>query len=196
MEALRTGLRTYPGLAHRLVLCGEKAEVKAYNDSKATNVDATMTAIKALPGPLVLLLGGQDKGTPYEPLRDFLTGKLRRLIFLGEAIPRLEAELGELCRFLELDRLSGSRGPRGIRFREDLGRQGNTRHHHRCTCGSEGGSPSLHAGIRFASAPGPRGTHSGTAARVNRGAASHGGQPAATRSAAASVELHRARPNH
>lgn len=96
VEALRTGLRTYPGLAHRLVLCGEKAEVKAYNDSKATNVDATMTAIKALPGPLVLLLGGQDKGTPYEPLRDFLTGKLRRLIFLGEAIPRLEAELGDL----------------------------------------------------------------------------------------------------
>ena len=96
VEAMRDGLRTYPGLAHRLVLCGEKAEVKAYNDSKGTNVDATMTAIKALPGPLVLLLGGQDKGTSYEPLRRFLEGKLRRLIFLGEAIPKLEEELGDL----------------------------------------------------------------------------------------------------
>jgi UDP-N-acetylmuramoylalanine--D-glutamate ligase len=96
VAAMREGLRTYPGLAHRTVLCGEKAGVKAYNDSKGTNVDATMVAIKALPGPLVLLLGGQDKGTPYEPLRKLLEDKLRRLIFLGEAIPRLEAELGDL----------------------------------------------------------------------------------------------------
>ncbi len=96
LEALREGLRTYPGLAHRLVLCGEKGGVKAYNDSKGTNVDATMTAIKALPGPLVLLLGGEDKGTPYEPLRQHLEGKLHRLIFLGEAISKLEAELGDL----------------------------------------------------------------------------------------------------
>ena len=95
-DAIRAGLRTYPGLAHRMVLCGEKNGVKAYNDSKGTNVDATKTAIKALPGPLVLLLGGQDKGTPYEPLRRLLEGKLRRLIFLGEAIPKLEAELGDL----------------------------------------------------------------------------------------------------
>ncbi len=95
-EAIREGLRTYPGLAHRMVLCGEKEGVKVYNDSKGTNVDATLTAIKALPGPLVLLLGGQDKGSPYEPLRRFLEGKLRRLVFLGEAIPKLEAELGDL----------------------------------------------------------------------------------------------------
>lgn len=96
MEAIREGLRTYPGLAHRIVLCGEKSGVKMYNDSKGTNVDATMTAIKALPGPLVLLLGGQDKGTSYEPLRKLLEGKLRRLVFLGEAIPKLEEELGDM----------------------------------------------------------------------------------------------------
>jgi len=96
IDGLRAGLRSYPGLAHRMVLCGEKDGVKAYNDSKGTNVDATMTAIKALPGPLVLLLGGQDKGTPYEPLRRLLEGKLRRLVFLGEAIPKLEDELGDL----------------------------------------------------------------------------------------------------
>jgi UDP-N-acetylmuramoylalanine--D-glutamate ligase len=79
-----------------LVLCGEKNGVKVYNDSKGTNVDATLTAIKALPGPLVLLLGGQDKGSSYDPLRRLLAGKLRHLVFLGEAIPKLEAELGDL----------------------------------------------------------------------------------------------------
>ena len=96
LEGLRAGLRTYQGLAHRLAFCGEKGGVRAYNDSKGTNVDATLTAIHALPGPLVLLLGGTDKGTSYEPLRAALTGKLRRLVFLGEAIPQLIKELGDL----------------------------------------------------------------------------------------------------
>ena len=70
--------------------------MKAYNDSKGTNVDATLTAIQALPGPLVVLLGGTDKGASYAPLREALAGKLRRLIFLGEAVPQLTRHLGDL----------------------------------------------------------------------------------------------------
>jgi UDP-N-acetylmuramoylalanine--D-glutamate ligase len=96
LESLREGLRTYPGLAHRIALCGEQGGVKAYNDSKGTNVDATLIAIRALPGPLVLLLGGTDKGASYAPLLAALEGKLRRLVFLGEAIPQLRRDLGHL----------------------------------------------------------------------------------------------------
>jgi UDP-N-acetylmuramoylalanine--D-glutamate ligase len=96
VAGIQAGLRSYPGLAHRLVMCGERGGIKAFNDSKGTNVDATLTAVKALPGPLVLLLGGQDKGTGYAPLRPVLEGKLRRLVFLGEAIPQLERDLGDL----------------------------------------------------------------------------------------------------
>jgi UDP-N-acetylmuramoylalanine--D-glutamate ligase len=96
LAGIKAGLRSYPGLAHRLVMCGERDGIKAFNDSKGTNVDATLTAVKALPGPLVLLLGGQDKGTGYAPLRPVLEGKLRRLVFLGEAIPQLERDLGDL----------------------------------------------------------------------------------------------------
>ena len=96
IQGIREGLRSYPGLAHRMVFCGEKGGVKAYNDSKGTNVDATLTAIRALPGPLVLLLGGTDKGASYAPLREALAGKLRRLVFLGEAIPQLTRDLGDL----------------------------------------------------------------------------------------------------
>jgi UDP-N-acetylmuramoylalanine--D-glutamate ligase len=95
-DALREGLRTYRGLAHRLALAGEKNGVRAYNDSKGTNVDATLIAIRALPGPLVLILGGEDKGSSYAPLRDAIKGKLRRLVFLGDAIPMLERDLGDL----------------------------------------------------------------------------------------------------
>jgi len=96
LQGLRQGLRSYPGLAHRIAFCGERGGVKAYNDSKGTNVDATLTAIQALTGPLVLLLGGPDKGPSSGPLRPALAGKLRRLVFLGEAIPQLLRDLGDL----------------------------------------------------------------------------------------------------
>jgi UDP-N-acetylmuramoylalanine--D-glutamate ligase len=96
LEAIAKGIRTYPGLAHRLALAGEKNGVMAYNDSKGTNVDATLIAIRALEGPVVLILGGEDKGSSYAPLRDALEGKLRRLVFLGDAIPMLERDLGDL----------------------------------------------------------------------------------------------------
>lgn len=96
VEAIREGLRTYPGLAHRIAFCGEKGGVRCFNDSKGTNVDATLIALRALPGPLVLLLGGTDKGASYAPLREALEGKLRKLVFLGDAIPQLERDLGDL----------------------------------------------------------------------------------------------------
>jgi len=96
LEGLREGLRTYPGLAHRIAFCGERDGVRVYNDSKGTNVDATVTAIRALPGPLVLILGGEDKGATYAPLRPVLEGKLRRLVFVGDAMPMLERDLGDL----------------------------------------------------------------------------------------------------
>ncbi|HEU4952849.1 MAG TPA: UDP-N-acetylmuramoyl-L-alanine--D-glutamate ligase [Holophagaceae bacterium] len=96
LEAIRAGLRTYPGLAHRIAFCGERDGIRCYNDSKGTNVDATLIAVRALPGPLVLLLGGTDKGASYIPLREALDGKLHHLVFLGDAIPQLERDLGDL----------------------------------------------------------------------------------------------------
>lgn len=96
LGALARGLRSYPGLAHRIAFCGERGGVRVFNDSKGTNVDATLTAIRALPGPLVVLLGGTDKGASYRPLREALEGKLRRLVFLGDAIPQLKRDLGDL----------------------------------------------------------------------------------------------------
>ena len=96
LDGIVAGLRSYPGLAHRIAFCGERGGVRAYNDSKGTNVDATLTAIRALPGPLLLLLGGTDKGASYGPLREALQGKLRSLVLLGEAIPQLTRDLGDL----------------------------------------------------------------------------------------------------
>lgn len=96
LEAIYKGLCNYPGLAHRIMLCGERNGIKVYNDSKGTNIDATITAINSMSGPLVLILGGQDKGVSYKPLRQVLKDKLRVLVFLGEAIEKLEQDLGDL----------------------------------------------------------------------------------------------------
>ncbi|MCL1893203.1 MAG: UDP-N-acetylmuramoyl-L-alanine--D-glutamate ligase [Holophagaceae bacterium] len=100
VSALRLGLRTYPGLRHRLAFCGEKDGIRAYNDSKGTNVEATLTAIHALNGPIILLLGGEDKGSSYCPLINALDGKLKQTIFLGDAIPMLVRDLGNLPHYI------------------------------------------------------------------------------------------------
>ena len=112
LEGLRLGLKSYPGLAHRLVLCGERDGIKAYNDSKGTNIDATLTGIRALPGPLVLLLGGQDKGSGYLALRPALEGKLRRLVLPGRGHPAAGAGPGRpAARHRPALRRGGNAGP-------------------------------------------------------------------------------------
>ena len=67
--------------------------VQFYNDSKATNVDAAVKAVEAFPGPLVVILGGKDKGSPYTPLRDLLHERARLALLIGEAAEKIAADL-------------------------------------------------------------------------------------------------------
>ena len=71
---IAAALRTFPGVEHRLEFVRERNGVQYYNDSKATNVDATEKAIDAFPGRLWIILGGKDKNSDYTVLRE----KLRR----------------------------------------------------------------------------------------------------------------------
>jgi UDP-N-acetylmuramoylalanine--D-glutamate ligase len=64
-----------------------------YNDSKGTNVGAALSAIHGLPGPLVLIAGGQGKGADFTPLRQALAAKVRVVVLLGEDAPKIEAAL-------------------------------------------------------------------------------------------------------
>ena len=66
--AIASGVKTFRGVEHRLEFVAEVGGVKFYNDSKATNVDAALKAIEAFSGPLIVILGGKDKGSPYTPL--------------------------------------------------------------------------------------------------------------------------------
>lgn len=83
------GLRTFAPLEHRIEPCGDVRGVGCFNDSKATNVDATLKALSAFPETrLVVLLGGDDKGTDLAPLVDAARGAARAVVCYGDAGPR------------------------------------------------------------------------------------------------------------
>ena len=100
-------LRTFGGLEHRMELVGHFRGVPVYNDSKGTNVGATLRSLEGLGGQVILILGGKDKGTPYEPLLEPIQRKVQLLILLGEAADRMEKSFRGAARILrvrDLDR--------------------------------------------------------------------------------------------
>lgn len=92
-DAIAAAVRTFPGVEHRLEYVAEIRGVAFYNDSKATNVDATLKAIDAFPGSLFVILGGKDKGSPYTPLRDPLRAKAKLTLVIGAAANKIREEL-------------------------------------------------------------------------------------------------------
>jgi UDP-N-acetylmuramoylalanine--D-glutamate ligase len=93
-EAVARGLARFEGLPHRLETVAATRGVRFVNDSKSTNVASLAVALEALPGPLVLIAGGQDKRTDLAVLRPLVRGRVRALVLIGEAADRFEAELG------------------------------------------------------------------------------------------------------
>jgi len=92
-EAIAAGIRTFPGVEHRLEFVAEVRGVGFYNDSKATNVDAALKALDAFPGGLFVILGGKDKGGNYTSLRDPLARRARRVLLIGAAAEKIAAQL-------------------------------------------------------------------------------------------------------
>jgi UDP-N-acetylmuramoylalanine--D-glutamate ligase len=92
-DAVEAAVRTFPGVEHRLEFVADIRGVSFYNDSKATNVDATLKAIEAFPGSLFVILGGKDKGSPYTPLREPLRQKAKLALLIGAAADKIAVEL-------------------------------------------------------------------------------------------------------
>lgn len=80
----QAGLDAYAGIAHRLERVGEAGGVAWFNDSKGTNVDATVTAIKSFAGGIHLIAGGLGKGAPYAPLVEAGRGKIVAVYTIGQ----------------------------------------------------------------------------------------------------------------
>ena len=101
-DALAAGLRTFKGLPHRLELVRTRRGVEWYDDSKGTNVGATIAALKGLAKPTVLILGGEGKGQDFSPLAAPAAQFARAVLLIGRDAPSIEQAVpGERCASLE-----------------------------------------------------------------------------------------------
>jgi len=87
------GVRSFTGVEHRLEFVAEIRGVRYYNDSKATNVDATLKALEALPGRIIVILGGKDKDSDYTQLRAALREKAILVLLIGSAAEKIEKQI-------------------------------------------------------------------------------------------------------
>ena len=90
-DYIREGLKTFEGVEHRLEKAGRVRGVEFINDSKATNVNACWYALDSMRTPVVLILGGKDKGNDYSEIFDLVREKCIGLVFLGVDNTKLHA---------------------------------------------------------------------------------------------------------
>ena len=98
-------LQSFSGLEHRMELLGYFRGVPVYNDSKGTNVGATIRSLDGLGNDVILILGGKDKGTSYEPLENAIRKKVNHLVLLGEAASRMEQAFSDAADIIVVDSL-------------------------------------------------------------------------------------------
>jgi UDP-N-acetylmuramoylalanine--D-glutamate ligase len=91
--AIAKGVRSFSGVEHRLEFVAEIGGVRYYNDSKATNVDATLKALEAFPGRILVVLGGKDKGSDYTALQKPLREKAILALLIGAAAEKIEKQI-------------------------------------------------------------------------------------------------------
>jgi UDP-N-acetylmuramoylalanine--D-glutamate ligase len=96
LDAMLETLAEFQGLPHRMQFVAEHDGVRWFNDSKGTNVGATLAAIEGLEGPLVLIAGGDGKGADFTPLANALRDKGRGCVLIGRDAPLLEAVLADV----------------------------------------------------------------------------------------------------
>jgi len=92
-ERIRTAVRNFKAVEHRLEYVATICGVEYYNDSKATNVDATIKALKSFPANVHLILGGKDKDSDYTLLNELLRERVKRVYTIGAAAEKIESQI-------------------------------------------------------------------------------------------------------
>ncbi len=92
-ERLIEGIRTYRPLAHRVEFVADVDGISFYDDSKGTNMGAVAMALEGMDRPVVLILGGRNKGSDFHYLSDVVRRKVRSLVTVGEAGPEIHEAL-------------------------------------------------------------------------------------------------------
>ncbi len=92
-EHIRRAVQQFKAVEHRLEYVATIRGVDYYNDSKATNVDATIKALESFPANIHLILGGKDKGSDYTVLNDLLRERVKRVYTIGAAAEKIESHI-------------------------------------------------------------------------------------------------------
>jgi UDP-N-acetylmuramoylalanine--D-glutamate ligase len=91
--SIKKSIIGFKGLEHRLEKAGKLNQVVFYNDSKATNVAASLKSIQSFSDPIALILGGRDKGGDFIPLRELVQKRVKVVILIGEAADKIQESL-------------------------------------------------------------------------------------------------------
>jgi UDP-N-acetylmuramoylalanine--D-glutamate ligase len=97
VEPMLEVLREFPGLPHRTQWVADVAGVRYIDDSKGTNVGATLAAVSGMPGTLVVIAGGDGKNQDFAPLAPAFGGKVRCAVLIGRDAPAIERVLQGVC---------------------------------------------------------------------------------------------------
>ena len=92
-EKIRQAVQNFKAVEHRLEFVATIRGVDYYNDSKATNVDATIKALESFPANIHLILGGKDKGSDYTVLNDLLRKRVKTVYTIGAAAAKIESQI-------------------------------------------------------------------------------------------------------
>ena len=92
-EPMRRAVRDFKAVEHRLEYVATIGGVEYYNDSKATNVDATIKALESFPANIHIILGGKDKGSDYSVLKDILRQRAKRVYTIGAAAEKIASQI-------------------------------------------------------------------------------------------------------
>lgn len=91
-QVITETLRTFQGVEHRLEYCGEIDGVRFVNDSKGTNPDASIKAIEAMQGGIILIAGGYDKGSDFTEFIQSFKGRVKHMVLLGKTAPIIKEQ--------------------------------------------------------------------------------------------------------
>ena len=101
LDVIRESLRSFEGVEHRLELVRILKGVRYVNDSKATNVNAVWYALESMSSPVVLILGGRDKGNNYSELNELIRSKVHTIIAIGEGKEAIKTQLSNVVMHLK-----------------------------------------------------------------------------------------------
>ena len=105
---IRRAVQEFKAVEHRLEFVASVNGVEYYNDSKATNVDATLKALESFPSGIHIILGGKDKGSDYSVLSPLLKQRARRVYTIGAAAEKIASQIQGACEIVSAETLEAA----------------------------------------------------------------------------------------